>query len=127
MSRRRTGAPLDHTTSTVRASGLAVCGESAARRTRSSGIGALHCGLVRRDGGVERKTKPRLARAIGSNRRVHLLDVVTAFGDRLAAAFEAGADLLDLGARILARIDPLPFWRQPIAGEVWRRIAVEIA
>ena len=36
MSRRRTGAPVDQTTSTVRASGSAVAGASVARRVRQT-------------------------------------------------------------------------------------------
>jgi len=96
----------------VRASASAVCGASAARRTKRSGIGRL---LRRfRTGAVEGKPEVLLAGAVGGNRRVHFLDVVAALGDRLAAALDAGADLLDLGAGILERIDPIPFRRQPL-------------
>src|ERR1700754_105522 len=118
MSRRRTGAPLDQITSTVRASAFAVCGESAARRTRRSGISALQCGLIGWHGAVKGEAKMRLACAVGGNGGVHFLDVVATLGNRLAAALEAGSDLLDLGARVLQGIDPIPFGREPIAREV---------
>ena len=83
--------------------------------------------LASRHGVVEGKTEAHLAGAIGGNRRVNLLDVVAALGNRLAAALQPRADLLDLGTRVLQRIVPIPFRREPFGREEGGGIAIEAA
>ena len=99
MSRRRTGAPVDQTTSTVRASGSAVAGARVARRVSRkalsfptservdagvvsvSAIGGLL--LLRRRRLVEGEPKPLRALAVGCDLGIHLFGVVAALRDRL--------------------------------------------
>ncbi|MGZ8402581.1 MAG: hypothetical protein ACXWVS_11190 [Hyphomicrobium sp.] len=57
-----------------------------------------------------------LAEAFDTLACIDLLGVVAALGERLRPAREAGVDLLDLGAGIFGRINPVPFRRQPISG-----------
>ena len=66
------------------------------------------------------KTQPHLPLPplVRGNLRVHLVRVIAAFSQRLTTALEARLDLLDFGARVLLRIDPVPLGRQPVAAEV---------
>ena len=73
-----------------------------------------------RRGGPESQTERLLPRLVGRDLAIDLLGVVAALGQRLRAALEAGIDLLDLGARILQRVDPVPFRRKPAASQVLR-------
>src|SRR5690606_9830409 len=93
ISRRRTGAPVDQTTSTLRSSTLTDCGRRVARRVWMkplsaatdcwvlvSAIGVL---LLLRHRLAEGEPQPLRALAVGRDLGIDLLGVVAALGDRL--------------------------------------------
>ena len=139
MSRRRTGAPVDQITSTVRASGSAVAGASVARRVRNrrptfrrSMPGCLGVSHRRPPSAAARAVWPKVeaqplrALAVGGDLGIHLFGVVAALGNRLGPALEPGADRQDLGLHVLHRIDVVELRRQPFAAEIGVRVPVEV-
>ena len=73
---------------------------------------------------AEVQAQPLFAVAFAGDFRIDLFGVIAALGNRLGAGFQASLDLGNLGIRVFQRIDPIPFGRQPVAGEVFGAAAI---